>query len=111
MNKYTFEDTMRVFRALRQDGGGTGQVLALMALSEHGSQKLSGLATLTTLKRASITSVVDKLEQGGLAERYLDRHDRRLTMVRITDVGADRVRAAMDFSELERRAIEERTEA
>ena len=99
-----FEEVIHVLRNLRQVGGGTGQVIALMMLSDHGPQNLAQLSARTSMKRASITSIVDGLEEAGLAERFLDKYDRRITMVRLTPEGELRVNAAVQLSELERAA-------
>lgn len=58
--------------------------------------RISELARLLDVIPRSATSVVDLLEERGLAERRPDPADRRATLVALTPSGADVLRALRD---------------
>ena len=55
----------------------------LNILSFSGAMTAGQLAQATGLTTASITGVIDRLEQAGYAQRERDAHDRRRVMVRL----------------------------
>jgi DNA-binding MarR family transcriptional regulator len=70
---------------------------ALMVLGRHGTMRLSELSDHLHIAPRSTTEVVDALEERGLVRRRPDPHDRRATLVEVTDEGLDtmnRARAA-----------------
>ena len=67
---------------------------ALSVLGRHGELRLSELSEHLRIAARSTTEVVDALEERGLIERQPDPHDRRATLVALTDEGA-RVNAAI----------------
>lgn len=67
---------------------------ALGTLSDHGTMRLRDLAEHLHIAPRSATEVVDALAERGLARRLPDPHDRRATLVALTDEGA-RVTAAI----------------
>jgi DNA-binding MarR family transcriptional regulator len=86
----------RVARQLRHGGKDTlerwdvtpGQARALGVLTRHGLMRLSELSDHLRIAPRSTTEVVDALEAAGLVERRPDPHDRRATLVAVTDRGA-----------------------
>ena len=65
------------------------QVRAIRVLSKHGSARASELAQHLHIAPRSATEVVDALEGKGLVERSADPHDRRATLVGLTDAGRE----------------------
>jgi len=65
-----------------------GQARALGVLTRHGLVRLSVLSEHLRIAPRSTTEVVDALEEAGLVERQPDPHDRRATLVAVTDRGA-----------------------
>jgi DNA-binding MarR family transcriptional regulator len=86
----------RVARQLRHGGKETldrldvtpGQARALGVLTRHGLMRLSELSEHLRIAPRSTTEVVDGLEGAGLVERRPDPHDRRATLVAVTERGA-----------------------
>lgn len=80
----------RLARELRRQGD-TGlspsQISALTSIGRHGPVTLGRLATHEAVAPPSITRVVDKLVQRGLARRVPDPADRRVTRVSTTEAG------------------------
>src|SRR5260370_852380 len=76
------------------------QYWALVHLEDAQGRSLSELATLLICDKSNITSVVDKLEEAGLAERKRGKAgDRRYTRVVLTERGQDlrwRIKAARE---------------
>jgi len=62
---------------------------ALRTLGHHGAMRLSDLSGRLHIAPRSATEVVDALESRGLARRSPDPHDRRATLVELTEHGAD----------------------
>jgi DNA-binding MarR family transcriptional regulator len=59
----------------------------LMLLSSRGPMPMSRLAALADVSLPSLTGIVDRMEERGLAERVRDEHDRRVVLVQVTDLG------------------------
>lgn len=64
------------------------QARAVMVLTRHGTMRLSELSVHLRIAPRSTTEVVDQLQERGLLERSPDPHDRRATLVSLTDAGA-----------------------
>jgi DNA-binding MarR family transcriptional regulator len=64
-----------------------GQSRALAVLMSHGVLRLSELSEHLHIAPRSTTEVVDDLQERGLVERRPDPHDRRATLVALTDEG------------------------
>jgi DNA-binding MarR family transcriptional regulator len=62
---------------------------ALGVLMDHGVMRLSELSDHLHIAARSTTEVVDGLQERGLIERRPDPHDRRATLVGLTDEGAN----------------------
>ena len=69
-------------------GLGTTESQALSYLAVHGSSGQSELARNLGLTSSALTALVDRLERQGVAERVRHPHDRRRTIVQVTDRGA-----------------------
>ncbi len=65
------------------------QSRAVMTLARHGTVRLSALSEHLRIAPRSVTEVVDGLQERGLVERLPDPHDRRATLVRLTDKGTE----------------------
>lgn len=70
------------------------QLLALRTLAENGELTAGSIARAVHLSQATITSVLDRLEQAGLVVRVRSERDRRQVLVRLTDAGRKACRAA-----------------
>ena len=62
---------------------------ALRTLGHHGVMRLSELSGRLHIAPRSATEVVDALESRGLVRRSADPHDRRATLVEMTEHGAE----------------------
>lgn len=65
----------------------TSTVTTLDTLLTDGPLRISDLAEHEALSQPGMTTLVNRLEAGGLAERVPDPTDGRATLVRITDGG------------------------
>jgi DNA-binding MarR family transcriptional regulator len=93
------EDAIRALRALILSGERYRQVLseyvglgvtdtqAVSYLTVHGDRGQNELAADLGLSSSASTSLVDRLEREGIAERYPHPYDRRRTLVRLTSRG------------------------
>jgi DNA-binding MarR family transcriptional regulator len=63
------------------------QVRAIRVLDQHGGVRSKELADHLRIAPRSATEVVDALEAKGLVSRSADPHDRRATLVALTDRG------------------------
>jgi DNA-binding MarR family transcriptional regulator len=80
------------------------QSRAMQVLMRHGLMRLSDLSEHLHIAARSTTEVVDGLQAKGLVERQPDPHDRRATLVALTEAGqamGDSIQAARG-SEAER---------
>ena len=72
----------------------------LMLLEHHcrpdGGLSQIELSRMLLVNRANITSLIDRMEKVGLVERTPDPEDRRLNLIRLTDLGRDRLHAAQE---------------
>ena len=65
----------------------------LCRLDDEGPQRLGALATAFGLDPSTITRQVQSIERAGLAGRTTDARDRRVSMLSLTDPGAQAVQA------------------
>ncbi len=85
---------------MRRFGLTLTQSWALVHLSEPAGRSLSELAQLLICDKSNVTSVVDKLEEDGLAERKRGKAgDRRYTRVVLTEQGRKLRQAVMHARE------------
>jgi DNA-binding MarR family transcriptional regulator len=62
---------------------------ALMVLGRHGTMRLNELSDHLRIAPRSTTEVVDALQERSLVQRSPDPHDRRATLVELTEDGVD----------------------
>jgi DNA-binding MarR family transcriptional regulator len=75
-------------RALVQKYGITGpQLVVLRQLASRGELPVGRLAENASLSQATMTVILDRLEQRGLVARLRSRIDRRRVLVSLTDAG------------------------
>jgi DNA-binding MarR family transcriptional regulator len=67
------------------------QYALLFELAERGELAAGELAAAAELAPASVTGMLDHLEQAGLVVRARSEHDRRLVVSRLTPAGEERV--------------------
>jgi DNA-binding MarR family transcriptional regulator len=68
-------------------------LLTTLALTTEGQAGLSALSRMVMLHPTSVKLTVDQLEADGLVTRLPHPHDRRATLVQITEAGRDRAGA------------------
>ena len=81
----------RTARRLRQEAGGSlspSQIAALATIERHGPLTPSELAQRERVQRPTVTRVLARLEEAGLAQRAGDPADRRSSLVTITRGGS-----------------------
>ncbi len=57
-----------------------------------GPRRMSDLAECAQTSQASLTGIIDRLEEHGLVERVRSRHDRRVVEVTLTTAGGEEMR-------------------
>jgi DNA-binding MarR family transcriptional regulator len=79
----------RRFRARKLETGdiSIAQMRAIMELGRQGSATPGELAVVSDLRPASVTAMLDHLENDGLIERSRDTEDGRRVIVTLTDAG------------------------
>jgi DNA-binding MarR family transcriptional regulator len=70
-------------------------VLILLMREESKTSTPSVLAEKAGVTRATMTGLIDGLEQNGLVERIYTKNDRRSVLIRLTDAGQDKLDAVM----------------
>ncbi len=63
--------------------GAQGRILYV--LWEHGTLTISGIGRLTSLAKSTLTSMLDRMEAGGLIERIPDKKNRRHIYISVTE--------------------------
>lgn len=71
------------------------RLLLLRILSEAGERRAGELARHLGIKASAASSLIESLEREGLVVRGGDAHDRRVTIISITDEGARVLRDAI----------------
>jgi DNA-binding MarR family transcriptional regulator len=66
-----------------------GQSMVLKALGGHDGSTNSALADLLCVRPATMTNMVNRLEQAGLVERRPDARDQRVSHIYLTGAGSD----------------------
>jgi len=80
----------RMMRSMRRWPSGPLSLVhlhVLMLLAAEGSQPMRSLADTLDVSQASMTGIVDRMEQRGLVERQRDESDRRVIRVALSDGG------------------------
>ncbi len=80
-----------------ESGLTASQVLALQSLASRGELLVGDLARTLDLRHATISILLDKLQDLGLVERRRHDYDRRKVWVRITPAGMESLRGAPDL--------------
>lgn len=70
------------------------QTSALTTVERHGELRLGELARLEQIGKSTMTRLVAKLEVAGYLHRWVDPADGRVSLVKLTEHGADVLRAA-----------------
>lgn len=92
-----------LFRVGASFNGYTSQMRRALSINAHeslaistlwllGPQTMTELGAKIPLSRAAVTTLVDRLEGTGLVKRASDPHDRRRTLVNVTEATLDRMR-------------------
>ncbi|MCQ6560305.1 MarR family winged helix-turn-helix transcriptional regulator [Paenibacillus mendelii] len=74
-----------------------GQLHVLELLQQHQPMKPSDLLTYLSTTPAAITTLLDRMERGGLVLRSRDDHDRRVVWVSLTDLGQAEATRGMEL--------------
>lgn len=80
----------RVHRLLRQDNGNgltLTQLSTLVRVEEHEPVRPGQLATLEGISPSTLTRLIASLEEADLITRMIDPADKRVSYLRLTDVG------------------------
>lgn len=99
---YELRETLgRLVRRLRAEGGGLPQAQAtvLDRLDRDGPASISDLAAAERMRPQSMAQTVHDLTAAGLVSRRPDPHDRRRTVVELTDAGVATLNARRSDSE------------
>lgn len=78
----------------KQTGLTTPQVVVLKAIAVMGEVTAGKLSNHVSLSQATVTTILDRLERGGLIERYRSRQDKRIVHTRLTRDGKKALRHA-----------------
>ncbi len=82
-------------RQLSKDVGLTApQLLILQAIKDLGAVSISRLSSEVSLSQATVTSIMDRLEQRGLVSRHRSEQDKRVVHATLTSTGETKVREA-----------------
>lgn len=76
-----------VAQRIHHSGISLGHLQILWILQEHGPLPVSRLAAWLGIGVPNATGLLDRMEQRGLVERVRDADDRRVVLVRPTDLG------------------------
>jgi DNA-binding MarR family transcriptional regulator len=80
-----------VAQRVHHSGISLGHLQILWILQEHGPLPVSRLAAWLGIGVPNATGLLDRMEQRGLVERLRDADDRRVVLVRQTDLGRSTV--------------------
>ena len=74
-------------RVSKASGLTTPQVLILQSIQELGEVTTGRISDQVNLSQATVTTILDRLEQRGMIERYRSQIDRRIVHTRLTSAG------------------------
>jgi DNA-binding MarR family transcriptional regulator len=86
-------------------GVSTSTITTLDTLLANGPMRVSDLAEREAISQPGMTTLINRLENAGQAERVADPTDGRATLVRITEIGRDVLRER-HFARTERLQLE-----
>ena len=75
-------------------GLSTPQILLLQAIQNHATETIGELASEVSLSQATVTSILDRLENRMLIQRERSTIDKRKVHVRLTEAGLEALRHA-----------------
>lgn len=81
-------------RIAKSSGLTTPQVMVLQSIRDLGEVTTGRLSGAVSLSQATVTTILDRLEQRGLVERYRSDRDRRIVHAKLTDMGRKALRKA-----------------
>lgn len=85
----------RVFEKLLKESGvdifNGAQGRILYVLWEHGQLTITEIGRLTSLAKTTLSSMLDRMEAGGLIERTPDKRNRRQVFISVTEKQEDTV--------------------
>lgn len=81
-------------RIAKSSGLTTPQVMILQSIRDLGEVTTGRLSEAVSLSQATVTTILDRLEQRGLVERYRSDRDRRIVHTKLTDAGRKAVKKA-----------------
>lgn len=73
------------------------QLLLLKYVEQHGRALPSSIARAIELKQATITVLINKLEESGIVTRTRDTEDRRRVWIELTDAGRELLKRSPDL--------------
>ncbi|MEM0174051.1 MAG: MarR family transcriptional regulator [Sulfolobaceae archaeon] len=89
-----WEQVLKGYRALKrllrreaERFGFNAAEIQILANLYEGEKNVTQLSKIIGLGKSTITEVLDKLEEKGLIKRFRCNNDRRVVMVRITELG------------------------
>ncbi len=85
---------MQSKRIAKTSGLTTPQVMVLRSIRELGEVTTGRLSDAVSLSQATVTTILDRLEQRGLVERYRSDRDRRIVHTKLTDEGRKALKKA-----------------
>ncbi|MGV8995828.1 MAG: MarR family winged helix-turn-helix transcriptional regulator [Parvibaculaceae bacterium] len=109
MERQITNATLRAFRRILRatDQGGrklaaaTGltpsQLMVLQQIERSGETTPSSVAAVLQFGQATVTNIVDRLEQAGLATRQRNNRDKRQFLLHLTEAGRAMLEAAPDL--------------
>ena len=74
-------------RVARESGLTIPQIVILQSVEELGEVTTSQISRRVSLSQGTVTSILDRLEERGLIERYRSTKDRRVVHTRLTKAG------------------------
>jgi len=82
----------QLLRAQAHRGRSVGALLTLRRLDERGPMRITELAAAELVAQPTMTVLVKRLEQDGLARKTRDASDARAVLVELTEAGHDALR-------------------
>jgi len=81
-------------RLAKETGLTAPQLVVIQTLRREGPLSPSAIARAVSLSQATVTTIVDRLQRGGLVDRRRDDADRRVVTVALTEAGRETAEAA-----------------
>ena len=84
-------------RLQKESGLTTSQLLVMEAIAKLGNPSPSAIAREIVLSQATVTSILDRLENNGFVIRTRSDEDRRLVRISLTETGQEKVDQAPEL--------------